>query len=1055
MIDFLLEEFSRDTVYKGLYYNSSYVKKINNYSPDKKIKTSNFRVRSERIDYYYTVNIVTRTDYDGGEIVRYSCTCPQYNKTGECKHIAACMGKYFDELFMFDMDNISDYALAISKDIIDSFYKPKTNKIRKKLDLEITLTSFESWYNGSYVSVNYRIGENKLYTLKGKFMKFLSAYSNGEDYKISPKFTYSNNDYYFNNEDKKILDFSLKHLHNNHSTEGDLIYSNMLDNFMNLLKKKKFIIDDKVYYGIKEENPFDVSLFKENDEYKMVINDFDDYKFLMKNYNYIYNDKNVYKLSDELTKLYYMLNENEMNEIVFTKDNLEHFSNGILGLFQDNVKVASELENEIIISKAKALLYFDFYYNAIECKVKLKYGQKEIGLFDEVPGISRDKNYEGNIFERLNDFGFTLDNKKFILEDIDEIGEFLENGLTELSNEYEVFTSKKIKDTNVKTNTRTNVNFAIGTDNIMRYNFELDGIDKSELTDVLASVKAKKRYYKLKNGDILNLEGNKELQEFNTLVDDMELANKDILAGSGTIPKYRAIYFDSLKRNRYSNVISTNNLFDDLINKFNSFKNSEVDLTKKELAILRDYQLTGVKWLYNLYKCGFGGILADEMGLGKSIQLIYLIKLIIKENKDAKILIVAPTSLIYNWEKEFDKFGPELKYKVFAENKEKRLNDLDNTEGLNVLITTYGLVRNDAEKYMQMHFDLVAIDEAQNIKNPLAIMTKTIKELNADTKFALTGTPLENSVMELWSIFDFIMPGYLAGYRKFQGLYNIKNIDEDSMHRLDNLNMQITYFILRRKKKDVVKELPDKIENNIYVDLEANQKKLYMAEVQKTKEEMDELMRTEGFTKARFKILQLLTRLRQICIDPAIAFENYKGGRSKIDELIKIVLEAKENGHKVLIFTTYKTALDIVIKKFNNNGISSYYIDGSVSSKKRMELVESFNSDDTDAFIITLKAGGTGLNLTAATVVIHLDLWWNPQVENQATDRAHRIGQKETVEVIRLIAKGTIEERILELQNKKRKLAEALIEGDVHSQNQFAELTEEEIRNLLAIDNEE
>ncbi len=1055
MIDFLLEEFSRDTVYKGLYYNSSYVKKINNYSPDKKIKTSNFRVRSERIDYYYTVNIVTRTDYDGGEIVRYSCTCPQYNKTGECKHIAACMGKYFDELFMFDMDNISDYALAISKDIIDSFYKPKTNKIRKKLDLEITLTSFESWYNGSSVSVNYRIGENKLYTLRGKFTKFLSAYSNGEDYRISSKFTYSNNDYYFNNEDKKILDFSLKHLHNNHSTEGDLIYSNMLDNFMNLLKKKKFIIDDKVYYGIKEENPFDVSLFKENDEYKMVINDFDDYKFLMKNYNYIYNDKNVYKLSDELTKLYYMLNENEMNEIVFTKDNLEHFSNGILGLFQDNVKVASELENEIIISKAGALLYFDFYYNAIECKVKLKYGQKEIGLFDDAPGISRDKNYEGNIFERLNDFGFTLDNKKFILEDIDEIGEFLENGLTELSNEYEVFTSKKIKDTNVKTNTRTNVNFAIGTDNIMRYNFELDGIDKSELTDVLASVKAKKRYYKLKNGDILNLEGNKELQEFNTLVDDMELANKDILAGSGTIPKYRAIYFDSLKRNRYSNVISTNNLFDDLINKFNSFKNSEINLTKKEFAILRDYQLTGVKWLYNLYKCGFGGILADEMGLGKSIQLIYLIKLIIKENKDAKILIVAPTSLIYNWEKELDKFGPELKYKVFAENKEKRLNDLDNTEELNVLITTYGLVRNDAEKYMQMHFDLVAIDEAQNIKNPLAIMTKTIKELNADTKFALTGTPLENSVMELWSIFDFIMPGYLAGYRKFQGLYNIKNIDEDSMHRLDILNMQITYFILRRKKKDVVKELPDKIENNIYVDLEANQKKLYMAEVQKTKEEMDELMRTEGFTKARFKILQLLTRLRQICIDPAIAFENYKGGRSKIDELIKIVLEAKENGHKVLIFTTYKTALDIVIKKFNNNGISSYYIDGSVSSKKRMELVESFNSDDTDAFIITLKAGGTGLNLTAATVVIHLDLWWNPQVENQATDRAHRIGQKETVEVIRLIAKGTIEERILELQNKKRKLAEALIEGDVHSQNQFAELTEEEIRKLLAIDNEE
>ena len=1055
MYDFLLYEFDSSNIRKGLQYNNSYIKKRNSIVYDDGTKISMFTVKSERNDDYYFVRVQTKTDENDGELIHYSCTCPQYHRTGECKHIVGSVIKYFDDIFLFDMTNKDDYQLAISKNIIENFYKPKSNKIRKKIKLEITLSVQENWYQPPYLFVQYRVGESRLYMLKGKYMKFLSAYNSGEDYKIASKFVYSNNDYYFGVEDKKILDFSLRHLQNCHDTSGDMVYGNMLDNFMELLKQKEFIIDNHIYYGVKEENPFDIVLTKENDEYIMQIREFDKYRALMKDYNYIYDDENVYKLSDEMTKLYYMMFKNEMDSLVFKKEQLEQFSNGILSLIQDNVVIADELQDEIVISKAKALLYFDFYYNATECKVKLKYGQKEINLFDDVPGISRDKTYESNIFEKLGEYGFTVDEERFILEETDTIGYFLEYGINELSELYEVFTSKKIQDTKIKADTNARVNFSIGQDNIMKYDFNVSGIDNGELADVLAAVKAKKKYYKLKSGDFLNLENDIELQKFNNLTEDMELANKDIENGGGEIPKYRAIYFDSLKKSRYKNVITTNNLFDDLISKFKSFKDENINLSKKELGILRDYQLTGVKWLYNLYKCGFGGILADEMGLGKSIQLIYFIKLIVQENPKAKILVIAPTSLIYNWKKEFDKFGSELKYKVFAENKEKRLNDLDNIDDLNVLITTYGLVRNDAEKYMEINFDMIAIDEAQNIKNPQAMMTKIIKKLNADAKFALTGTPLENSVMELWSIFDFIMPGYLASYKKFQGLYNIKNVDDESMHKLDNLNMQITYFILRRKKKDVVKELPDKIENNIYVDLEQNQKKLYMAQVQKTKDEIDELMRTEGFTKARFKILQLLTKLRQICIDPAIAFENYKGGRSKIDELVKIVREAKENGHKVLIFTTYKTALDIVVKKLNNAGISSYYIDGSVPSKKRMELVESFNSDDTDAFIITLKAGGTGLNLTAATVVIHLDLWWNPQVENQATDRAHRIGQKETVEVIRLIAKGTIEERILELQNKKRKLAEALIEGDMRNQNQFAELTEKEIQHLLAMDNEE
>ena len=821
---------------------------------------------------------------------------------------------------------------------------------------------------------------------------------------------------------------------------------------MELLKDKDYTIDSKKYHGYTLENPFHINLTKDGDNYTLTIDNIKEITPLLEDTPYFYNRQKIYKVDSNIYKLYRLLADNDLEMFMFSKKDLGKFTGGLLSLLKDNIHLADNITEITIPTAPTAKLYFDFYYNAVECQIKLTYGNKEVDYFSKDPGIVRDNEFEGNIIQRLSDFGFTVNNEHIILEDIDEIGEFLEKGIYEISEEYEIFTSKKIKNTSIVKQTQNSVSFSIGKDNILSYNFKLDGIESDELTDVLSSLKAKKHYHRLKSGTIIDLNADTNLQNLGELTDNLDLTKKEITEGEGTIPKYRALYLDSLKNN-YSTLIKTNNSFDELINKFLTYKDSDISLDKKEIKVLRDYQLTGVKWLYNIYKTGFGGILADEMGLGKSIQLIYLIKLIIKEKPDAKILIVAPTSLIYNWQKEFDKFGSELKYKVFAENKSQRLNGLENIKNINIMITSYGLIRNDLEKYKEISFELIAIDEAQNIKNPNTGISKAVKSLNANVKFALTGTPIENSLLELWSIFDFIMPGYLASRDKFNTLYSVKDIEEES-DNLKRLNTQINYFILRRKKKNVVKDLPDKLENNIYIDLGKTQKKVYAAEVQKTKEELDELIQTEGWTKARFKILQLLTKLRQICIDPSIIFANYKGDSAKIDELLRIVEETKANGHKMLIFTTYKKALDLIIPKLNNIGISSYYINGSVSSKKRMELVEKFNHDDTDVFIITLKAGGTGLNLTSATVVIHLDLWWNPQVENQATDRTHRIGQKNTVEVIRLITKGTIEERILELQNKKRKLAELLIDNENSNENNFSKLTEDDIKMLLSMDNE-
>ncbi len=1012
-----------------------------------------FEVESESSYDYYDVTISERDKkYTYG-----ACSCRAYESTGTCKHIAAVLLN-FNELTSDTTPE--EKSLRISKEILKEFYtKPKSNEI--KLKKQLTLEACLEFYGGYHqtVGLRFKIGETKLYSMTNKLSAFLKAYENkNEEIYFGKDFTYDPSKHYFSKTDEEILDSLLEIKNNNfYYSNGNnmLIPIEKISILISKLKNKKFMINNNIKINnISTENPFNINLTKDNDIYKLEIKT-KDVIFLERSFTYVIKDDTLYILPQKISRIIELMHNSRLNEITFKEEDLELFSEGILPLVKNNVKIDSSLEDKIMLGvKPEIEIYLDFLEDLITCEIKLIYNSETINYFEKNTKIIRDKETEDELINDLLSYGFEVENQKIYISDIDLIGDFIELNLTELAKKYEVFTSDKIKKTNILKENNIRSSFSIGEDNILKYEFDLGEIKPSEIVNILENLKTNKKYYRLKNGDIINLSEREDLKELDALVEDMELSNKDIKNGQGIIPKYRAIYLDSVKNDKY-HIIKTNNLFDDLINKFNSYKETKIQFTKKEKETLRDYQQIGVKWLYNIYKCGFGGILADEMGLGKSIQLINFIKQILKEKKDALILIVAPTSLVYNWKNEFDKFGSEIKYKVLAENRTKRKEDLENLNNINVLITTYGLVRQDKEEYMNINFELIAIDEAQNIKNPTAGMTKVIKSLKANTKIALTGTPLENSVLELWSIFDFIMPGYLANLVSFNKKYSIKDINEEDLKSLSSLNKQISPFILRRKKKDVVKELPDKIENNIYIELTKEQKKLYLVELEKTKKEMDEIIAREGFKKGNFKILQLLTRLRQLCIDPKIIYDEYEGESSKIEHLIELTKDIIKNGHKILLFTSYKTALDIVNREFTNNGISTFVIDGSVSSKKRMELVDKFNIDDTNVFLITLKSGGTGLNLTSADVVIHLDLWWNPQVENQATDRAHRIGQKNTVEVIKLICKGTIEERILELQEKKKILSDKLIEGKDRDQNIISKLTEKDIKNLLSMDNDE
>ena len=1009
-----------------------------------------FEVDDLNMPTYYDVNVIIK---DNEYIYKVSCDCKEFHMFHSCKHIAAVIINNCETMFGNTFLNIN----KLSENILKKFISSEEAIIKKELKVElfINVTKRKNTYyyytdNNLDCNIKIMLGFDKLYTLGNHISSFKKAFETGQgEVYFGKSFTYKPQNYYVNKESDTILNAYFEVFD---ESKVSYISDLKLKKFLSKLKNVKFVINNYEINSIKEGFPIDTNLIKKDDLYKLDF-DLDNVYLLVENdYEYIFYKGGLYHLSLKEKILLNDLFKNEINSLVISKDNFESFNKGLLKMVRSNLKIDSSVDDVILPSEVNTKLYFDLKDTFILANIVFIYDTLEVNYFDKNGDILRDTNYEVSVLNDLYKYGFTLDKESIVLNDLELEVLFLEEGLENLASKYEVYTTEKFKSVKIKKKTTIKSMFGIGQDNILSYNFNLGDINSSELADIFASMKKKKKYYRLKNGDILSLEDN-ALKELNNLVEDLEFSDKDIINGRGSILKYRAIYLDSLKKYKYS-IISTDNLFDNFIKNFYEYKDSKLSL--EDTSILRDYQLTGVKWLYNLAKTGFGGILADEMGLGKTIQVIYYIKQMLKDNPDYKFLIVVPTSLAYNWEHEFECFASDIKRSICIGSKDKRENILNNLDEYSVIITTYGILREDEEFYKNVSFNTMIIDEAQNIKNNMAGITKIVKKINADTKFALTGTPLENSILELWSIFDFIMPGYLANLTKFQSKYKIKDFSESSEVLIKGLSKQINPFILRRKKSDVIKELPDKLINDIYIDLKDEQKTLYVAELNKVKEEMEDIIANEGMNKARFLILSLLTKLRQICIEPSIVYENYNLGSNKIDQLESIALEYTKNGHKILIFSSFKTALNIVKDRLNKAKIKTYMIDGSVSSKARMQMVDNFNnSDDVKVFLIMLKSGGTGLNLASADVVVHLDLWWNPQAENQATDRAHRIGQTNTVEVIHLITKGTIEEKILELQNKKRILSDKLIDGEVRDKNIISELTKEDIENLLSYENKD
>lgn len=609
----------------------------------------------------------------------------------------------------------------------------------------------------------------------------------------------------------------------------------------------------------------------------------------------------------------------------------------------------------------------------------------------------------------------------------DAVYRFMKEGIARLRKIGEVYVSEEVKRMKIVPLPDISVDLSLKS-GLLDLKVDSGALSGEELLAILHSYQEKKKWYRLKNGDFLELAGT-SLERISELAAGLHLSKQQIREKEILIPRYRALYIDAVFRDGKENLIARSDYFKELIEQIES-PTKLFELPDSLSGIMREYQKEGFQWLKTLKRYGFGGILADDMGLGKSLQIIsFLLSEKNEEKEREPALIVCPASLIYNWENEFLRFAPQMKIVPVVGSAKERSEILKTEKEMDVFITSYDLLRRDSKWYKEMEFSAMVIDEAQYIKNHTTQNAKAVKSIQASFRLALTGTPIENRLSELWSIFDFLMPGFLYSYTRFRADFETPIVKQGEKGALSRLHKMTGPFLMRRLKQDVLRDLPEKLEEIIYSRMEGTQNYLYQAAVMELKEQ---LMREteESFRANSISILAQLMRLRQLCCDPSLCLKDYEEGSAKLNTCMELVAHAVSSGHKLLLFSQFTAMLEKIEDCLQNENIRYYKLTGATTKENRAKMVEAFQADDTPVFLISLKAGGTGLNLTAADIVIHYDPWWNMAAQNQATDRAHRIGQDKVVTVYRLITKDTIEDNILKLQEAKNSLVQQVLQTD-------------------------
>ena len=654
------------------------------------------------------------------------------------------------------------------------------------------------------------------------------------------------------------------------------------------------------------------------------------------------------------------------------------------------------------------------------------YGKRNASKETEAAAILK------NMFQKLDKNSGTL----FSELGEEELFDFMKDSLPVLEAAGKVMVTDSLRRNRVRSLPKVHVGVSVDGGRIF---MSLKGTDISpmEMADILGAYHKKKKYYRLKSGEFFELQEDEGKAWETAAAMFRDYGRKD--PESISIPAFRALYLQEMLEGREDAEFEANEEYRRLIRQMDVSTALSCEVPKTLENIIRPYQTEGYRWIKMLKRCGFGGILADDMGLGKTLQVLAFLLSEKQEGKkgdELRTLVVCPASLVYNWQREAQVYAEELTTVVIAGTQAVRRELIETSRDIDLWITSYDLLKRDIALYEPLSFANEIIDEAQFVKNQKTQAAQSVRIVNSSFRMALTGTPIENYLSELWSIMDYLMPGILFSYGKFQGEYETPIVSKKDTDTLDRLRRMVHPFILRRMKKQVLKELPDKLEEVVSVRMEGEQKKLYDASVEEIRLMLDNVNANE-FKSSKLQFLAKLTGLRQICCDPSLIYDNYKGASAKLEACMELVKQAVDGGHKLLLFSQFTTMLDIIGARLNKEETAYYRIDGSVSKEKRMQMVDSFANDEVMVFLISLKAGGTGLNLTAADIVIHYDPWWNQAAQDQATDRTHRIGQTQRVTVYELIVQETVEERIQRIKEGKRKLVEDVLSGDDISSADF------------------
>ena len=909
------------------------------------------------------------------------------------------------------------------KELNKNDYIPLQNKVHVECNLEF---DFHNYF------LKLKVGIDKTYVVQN-ILKFVRAIMDRETLSYGKSFSFNHNIENFDDDAKKILEFLMHEVGYGYRPNSSLvsISSNGIDRIFELMKgkiiylTKNDIYSDYVnYYDNLKQNdahntPYYVNLSDReistslDKKYNLKLDQNVEYILYGDKFDYLLEKRNIYKIK------YRNPNERELIRLLFDRNGQSFryiedvFKDNIYPRFSKIIKVDDHLKESIKLNEYKIESYFDYQNNELLLDTKYLCNDTFVNR-SELENI----NFTLQLYDNyISSLGFK-DNK---VSDTKQIATFLLSDLSKLKEVSDVFLSNNIKALKVKKATKMHSHISY-MEGMLSISFEESEFSDKELEKIIHSLKKGVKYVKLSKDTIIEVDDDLASKLLNTVNE----FNLDItkLKDEQTVPLYQ-----SLKLLDKDIEIVDYNVNDDLKNLLHdiaNYKKAKFPFPSHLESVARPYQKEAYQWMKTLTKYNFCGILADDMGLGKTFEVI---SLLCSDKTEKPSLIVCPKSLCYNWKNEFELWGPEFNVtNVIGLGGERKaiINNIDNNKR-NVYISSYDSLRNDIELYKDVNFRYVILDEAQSIKNHETKKSQSVRLINSELRFVLTGTPIENRVLDLWSIFDFLMPSYLGNYFSFRSEYE-NSIVMDDNDALNRLVKKITPFVLRRTKEKVLKDLPNKIETIQIASMEKEQKKIYDALLKQVRD----MLTSNDNKNSKIDILASLTRLREVCVDPNLYVDNYKGKSCKLDLLMEIVPKYISEGHKIVIFSQFASIFPSISKLLNENNIKHFILTGQTEALKRVEMATLFNELDSDekVFLVSLKAGGTGLNLVGADIVIHLDPWWNYAVEEQATDRLHRIGQTKAVNVIKMVVENSIEQKVIELQKIKKDIASKIIQND-------------------------